>query len=168
MGCIGRWWSLKGEAGCGVVKLPVDGLWGCSPGLEIELLLRWTGRDGSFSLELGIGTSSSSAGPSFLFPKVVTSLVVRTGESSVPTETPGLDDWVGEPRGGVSILGGMGEGAWVWEILSNKEVRGVCTGNKSQAASTGVDIAWGAVGGLKAFSNTGGVSTWIISNKANG
>ena len=39
MGHIGRWWSLKGEVGCGVVKLPVDGLRGRSPGLEIELLL---------------------------------------------------------------------------------------------------------------------------------
>ena len=61
--------------------------------------------------------SSSSAGPSFLFPKVVTGLVVRTGESSVPKETPGLEDRAGEPRGGVSISGAMGEGARVWEIL---------------------------------------------------
>ena len=47
-------------------------------------------------------------------------------------------------------------------------IGGVCTGDESRAASTGVDIAWGTVGGLKAFSNTGGVLTWIISNKANG
>jgi len=100
-----------------VVALPVDGLRGRSPALEIELWLRGTGRDGTLSLELGVVPSSSSAGPSFLFPKVVTSLVVRTGESSVPKETPGLDDRAGEPRGGVSISGAMGEGARVWEIL---------------------------------------------------
>ena len=111
MGHVGQQWSLKGEACHGVVTLPVDGLRGHSPGLEIELLLRGTGRDGTFSLELGVVTSSSSAGPSFLFPKVVTSLVVSTGESSVPKETPGLDDQAGEPRGGVSISGAMGEGA---------------------------------------------------------
>ena len=92
MGCIGRQWSLKGEAGRGVVRLQVDGLRGRSPGLEIELFLKGTGRDGTFSLELGIVTSSSSAGPSFHFPKVVASLVVITGESSVPKETPGLVD----------------------------------------------------------------------------
>ena len=69
-----------------------------------------TGQDSTFSSGLGVMTLSSSAGPSFLFPKVVTSLVVITGESSVPKETPGLDDRVGEPRGGVSILGTMGEG----------------------------------------------------------
>ena len=49
MGHVGRRWSLKGEAGHGVVTLPVDGLQGRSPGLEIELLLRGTGRDGTFS-----------------------------------------------------------------------------------------------------------------------
>ena len=49
-----------------------------------------------------------------------------------------------------------------WEkgrVLRSKEVGGVCTGDESRAVSTGVDIAWGAVGGLKAFSKTGGVST---------
>ena len=97
MGRVGRWWSLEGEAGHREVTLPVDGLWGRSPGLEIGLLLVGTGWDGTVSLELGIVTSSSSAGPSFLFPKVVISLVVRTGESSVPKETPGLDDQTGEP-----------------------------------------------------------------------
>ena len=91
IGRIGRRWSLKGEAGRGVITLSVDGLWGHSPGLEIELLLR------------GIG-------PSFLFPKAVETLVRVTGESSVPKETPGL---AGEPQGGVSILGAMGEGARV-------------------------------------------------------
>ena len=111
MGHVGRWWSLKGETGRGMVRLPVDILRGHSPGLETELLLKGTGRDGTFSLELGIMTSSSSAGPSFLFPKVVASLVVITGESSVPKETPGLVDRAGEPRGGVSISGAMEEGA---------------------------------------------------------
>ena len=100
-----------------MITLGVDELRGRSPGLEIELLLRGMGRDSTLSLELGVLNSSSSAGPSFLFPKVVTSLVVRTGESSVPKETPGLDDRAGEPRGGVSISGAMGEGARVWEIL---------------------------------------------------
>ena len=113
MGWVGQWWSLKGEAGRGVITLAVDRLRGCSPGLETELLLKGTGRDGTFSLELGIMTSSSSAGPSFRFPKVVASLVVITGESSVPKETPGLVDRAGEPRGGVSISGTMGEGARV-------------------------------------------------------
>ena len=56
-------------------------------------------------------TSSSSAGPSFLFPKVVVSSVVRTGKSSVLKETLGLDDRTGEPQDGVSISGTMGEGA---------------------------------------------------------
>ena len=94
-----------------MVALPIDGLRGRSPVLEITLLLRGTGRDSTLSLELGVLNSSSSAGPSFLFPKVVTSLVVRTGESSVPKETLGLDDRAGEPQGGVSISGAMGEGA---------------------------------------------------------
>ena len=80
-----------------MVTLPVNGLQGCSPGLEIELLLAGMGRDGTFSLELGIMTSSSSAGPSFLFPKVVASLIVITGESSVHKKTPGLVDRAGEP-----------------------------------------------------------------------
>ena len=82
-----------------MVILPVDRLWGHSPGLEIELLLKGTGQDSTFSLELGIMTSSSSAGPFFLFPKVVTYSVVRTGESLVPKETLGLDDRAGEPQG---------------------------------------------------------------------
>ena len=86
---------------------------GRSPGLEIELFLRGIGRDGTFSLELGVVTSSSSAGPSFLFPKAVETLVRVMGESSVPKETPGLDDRAGEPQGGVSISGAMGEGARV-------------------------------------------------------
>ena len=49
MGRIGRWWSLRGEAGRGVIILEVDELQGRSPGLETELLLRGTGRDGTFS-----------------------------------------------------------------------------------------------------------------------
>ena len=69
--------------------------------------------NGTLSLELGVVTSSSSAGPSCLFPKVVTSLVVRTGKSSVPKETLGLDDQAGEPQGGVSISSAMGEGVQV-------------------------------------------------------
>ena len=85
-----------------MITLPADGMRGRSPGLEIELLeiellLRGIGRDGTFSLELGVVTSSSSAGPSFLFPKAVETLVRVTGESSVPKETPGLDDRAGEP-----------------------------------------------------------------------
>ena len=96
-----------------MITLPADGMRGRSPGLEIELLLRGIGRDGTFSLELGVMTSSSSAGPSFLFPKAVETLVRVMGESSVPKETPGLDDRAGEPRGGVSISGAMGEGAQV-------------------------------------------------------
>ena len=87
-----------------MVTLPVDELRGHSPQLEIELLLVEMGQDSTFSLGLGIMTLSSSAGPSFLFPKVVTSLVVITGESSVPKEIPGLVDRAGEPRGGVSIF----------------------------------------------------------------
>ena len=67
------------------------------PRLEIGLLLVGRGQDGTLSLELGVVTSSSSAGPSFLFPKVVASLVVITGESLVPKETLGLDDQAGEP-----------------------------------------------------------------------
>ena len=49
MGCVGRRWSLRGEAGHGVMALEVDELRGCSPGLEAGLLLRGTGRDGTFS-----------------------------------------------------------------------------------------------------------------------
>ena len=89
---VGRWWSLRGEAGHGEITLGVDELRGCSPGLEIGLLLRGTGQDSTSSLELGVVTLSSSEGPSFLFPKVVTSLVVVTGESLVPKETLGLVD----------------------------------------------------------------------------
>ena len=100
-----------------MVTLPADGLRGRSPGLEIVLLLRGIGRDGACSLELRVVTSSSSAGPSFLFPNAVETLVRVTGESSVPKETPGLDDRAGEPQGGVSISGAMGEGARVCEIL---------------------------------------------------
>ena len=75
MGRVDRWWSLRGEAGQGVITLEVDELQGHSPGLETGLLLRGTGRDGTFSRELGIVTSSSSPGPSFLFPKTVMTLV---------------------------------------------------------------------------------------------
>ena len=96
-----------------MVKLPVDGLQGHSPGLEIELLLRGTAQDGTFSLELGVITSSSSAGPSFLFPKAVTTLVWVMGESSIPKDMPGLEDHAGETQGGVSISGAIGEGAQV-------------------------------------------------------
>ena len=84
MGHVGRWWSLKGEAGHGVVTLPVDRLQGHSPRLEIALLLRGMGQDGTFSWEMGVVVSSSSAGPSFLFPKVVATLVWVMCESSVP------------------------------------------------------------------------------------
>ena len=49
IGRVGRQWSLKGEAGHGVIALPVDGLQGRSPGLEAGLLLRGTGRDRTFS-----------------------------------------------------------------------------------------------------------------------
>ena len=49
MGCVGRRWSLKGEAGRGVITLPAGGLRGRSPGLEIELLLREIGRGSTFS-----------------------------------------------------------------------------------------------------------------------
>ena len=49
----------------------------------------------------------------FFFPKAVATLVRVTGESSVPKKTPGLDDRAGEPRGGVSISGAIGEGAQV-------------------------------------------------------
>ena len=100
-----------------MITLPADEMRGRSPGLEIELLLRGTGWDGTFSLESGVVTLSSSAGPSFLFPKAVEILVRVTGESSVPKETQGLDDRAGEPRGGVSISGAMGEGARVCKIL---------------------------------------------------
>ena len=49
MGCIGRRWSLRGEAGHGVITLGVDELQEHFPGLETELLLRGTGQDGTFS-----------------------------------------------------------------------------------------------------------------------
>ena len=49
MGRVGRQWSLRGEAGCGVITLGVDELQGCSPGLKTELLLRGTGQNGTFS-----------------------------------------------------------------------------------------------------------------------
>ena len=41
-------------------------------------------------------TLSSSAGPSFLFPRAVETLVQVTGESSAPKETPGLVDRAGD------------------------------------------------------------------------
>ena len=55
--------------------------------------------------------SSSCAGPSFLFPKVVVTLVWRMGESFVPKKTLGLEHQAGETQGGVSISGAIGEGA---------------------------------------------------------
>ena len=90
-----------------MVTLPVKEQ---SPDLEVGLLLVGTGQDGTVSLELGIMTLSSSAGPSFLFPKVVATLVQVMGESSVPKETLGLEDCSGETRGGVFISGAIGEG----------------------------------------------------------
>ena len=67
MGCVGRRWSLKGEAGQGVVTLPVDGLQGCSPGLEIGLLLRGTGRDSTFSKNWALWSRPLLQGLPFFF-----------------------------------------------------------------------------------------------------
>ena len=71
------------------------------------------GQDSTFSLALGVVTLSSSVGPSFLFPKAVTTLVQVTGKSSVSKDMPGLEDRAGETWGGVSILGAIGEGVQV-------------------------------------------------------
>ena len=48
MGRVGWQWSLRGEAGRGVMALGVGELQARSPGLETGLLLRGTGRDGTF------------------------------------------------------------------------------------------------------------------------
>ena len=49
MGHVGQRWSLRGEAGRGVMALGVDELQGRSPGLETGLLLRGTSQDSTFS-----------------------------------------------------------------------------------------------------------------------
>ena len=67
MGQVGQWWSLRGGAGRGVITLEVDELRGCSPGLEIGLLLRGTGQDSTFSKNWALWSGPLLQGLPFFF-----------------------------------------------------------------------------------------------------